>query len=268
MTGETGRDVASGGSRTDVVGVEALSGPTRVAVLARTFMVQGSWNYQTMLGSGFAYALLPALRALSDDDEALEESVRRHLEHFNAHPYLASVALGAVLRLEAEAADPVTVRKLKLALRGPLGSLGDALVWATILPGTALAALALFWFGAPPWAAALFFVVVFNTVHLRLRVWGFRAGLDSGRDVARALSRADLSGWTRRLEPVVVALLGLLTGALIGSDDGLFGAHPAWTLLAVGAFGAGLLGGHRAWRPAAALTVAAIGIVALVGAAS
>ena len=254
--------VSAGGTVEAGGGVSTLA---RSSVLARTFLVQGSWNYQTMLGPGFAFALLPALRALAADEDALEESVHRHLGHFNAHPYLASVALGAVLRLEAEHADPHTVKKLKLALRGPLGSLGDALVWATVLPGTALASLAVFWIGAAPWVAALFFLVVFNAVHLWLRVWGFKAGLSAGRDVAGALSRADLSGWTRRLEPVVAALVGVLCGAVVGSDEGLFQAHPAWTLFAAAAFAVGLLGGHRTWRPAAVVTVAAIGVVAAAG---
>ncbi|MBT8488352.1 MAG: hypothetical protein HKN72_14955 [Gemmatimonadetes bacterium] len=256
----------------DAVGVEpearGISSGTRLSVFARTLLVQASWNYRTMLGSGVAYALIPALRALTDDDDALDESINRHLEHFNAHPYLAGIAVGAVVRLEAEGADPTTVRKLKLALRGPLGSLGDALVWATVLPGTAMMALTAFWLGAPPLVAALLFLLAFNVVHLWLRAWGFRAGLTAGRDVGRALSKADLSGWTRRLEPVVVAVLGVLCGAVVGSDDGLFGVNPAWTVLAAGAFVVGLLGGHRTWRPAAALTVAAIGVAAIVGVAS
>lgn len=241
---------------------------TRLSVFVRTLLVQASWNYHTMLGSGVAFALVPALRVLADDDEALDRSVHRHLEHFNAHPYLASVALGAVLRLEAEGADPATVRKFKLALRGPLGSLGDALVWATVLPGTAIVALAAFWLGARPLLAASLFLLTFNVVHLWLRAWGFQAGLAAGRDVGRALSKADLSGWTRRLEPVVVGVLGVLCGAVVGADEGLLGAHPSWTVLAAGAFCVGLLGGHRTWRPAAVLTVAAIGLIAIAGVAS
>lgn len=246
-----------------------LSATARWAVFVRTFVLQGSWNYRTMLGSGFAFALVPALRQLTSGDvDELQEAVDRHLEHFNAHPYLAAVALGAVLRLEAEGADAATVRKLKGALRGPLGSLGDALVWATVLPGTALGALAILWLGAAPWVAVVVFLVVFNGVHLGLRMWGFRAGLEAGRDVGRVLTSADLSGWTRRLEPAVVVLLGLFSGAVIGSADGLVTAGTGWTLLAGVAFLAGLLGGHRTWRPAAAITVAAIGVVALVGVVS
>ncbi|MDX1494822.1 MAG: PTS system mannose/fructose/sorbose family transporter subunit IID [Longimicrobiales bacterium] len=249
-----------------VVARPGLSSRVRVAAFFRMLLLQGSWNYRTMLGSGFAFALLPALRELtSGDREALEEALGRHVEHFNAHPYLASVAVGAVLRMEADGEDAATIRKLKVALRGPLGSLGDALIWATVLPGAALASLALLWIGVAPWIAVGVFLLVFNAVHLGVRAWGFRAGLRSGRDVGRVLMVANLSRLTRRLQPAVVVLLGLFTGAVIGGDDGLVEAGPLWLGLAAAAFLAGLLGGHRTWRPAAAGTVAAIGVLALMG---
>lgn len=243
-----------------------LSRWTLLSTFVRSFLVQGSWNYRTMLGSGFAFALLPGLRRLHPDDpEAVRAAVDRHLEHFNAHPYLAAVAIGAILRLEAEGAEPETVAKLKMALRGPLGSLGDALVWATALPAAALGALTLFWTGVPAWMAVMLFLVAFNALHLGLRLWGFRAGIGAGRDVGRLLSDADLSGWTRRLEPVVVVLLGALVGAVIGGDRGLLDAGIPWLVLATGAFVAGLWGGHRTWRPAAVVTVAVIGVLAMAG---
>ena len=239
------------------------------STFARSLLVQGSWNYRTMLGSGFAYALLPVLRRLyGSEPEALREPVERHMEHFNAHPYLSSLALGAVVRLESEGADPQVVRKLKTAMGGPLGSLGDALVWATILPGIALGALALLWLGVPVWLAVGVFLVAYNVMHLGMRAWGFRAGRRTGREVGRLLARADLSGWTHRAQPVVVVLLGLFVGAVIGGGRGLVEAGMLWLILAVAGFLAGLLGGHRAWRPAAALTVVAIGILSLAGTVS
>ena len=80
-----------------------LSRRVLASVFARSFLIQGSWNYRTMLGSGFAVAMLPALRLIfRENPVALEASVRRHLEHFNAHPYLSNIALGAALRLEAD----------------------------------------------------------------------------------------------------------------------------------------------------------------------
>lgn len=236
------------------------------STFVRSFLIQGSWNYRTMIGSGFAFAMIPGLRRIfGSDPEKLGSALERHVEHFNAHPYLASLALGAVLRLESEGEDSETVRRLKVAMRGPLGSLGDALIWATVLPGTALAALSLLWLGAPVWVAVAMFLTLFNLVHLGIRVWGFRAGLRAGREVGRLLANADLSGWTRRLEPVVALLLGLLVGAVVAGGAGLIRAGPLWLVLAVVAFVTGLLGGHRTWRPAAVLTVVAIGILSFVG---
>ena len=243
-----------------------LTRGAKVSAFARSFLIQGSWNYHTMLGSGFAFAMLPALKQLfgSDPDE-MDASVARHLEHFNAHPYLSSVALGAALRLEADGVDEETVRRFKMAVRGPLGSLGDALVWATWLPGVAVAALTLYWLGLPGWTSAAFFLVVYNVGHLGLRVWGFRTGLEAGQDVGRRLGEADLTGWTKRLQPVLVLLLGGLVGAVIGGAGGLAEAGVWWLVLAGAGFVAGLLGGHKAWRPAAFLTVAAIGTISVIG---
>ena len=39
-----------------------------LAAWSRTFAVQGSWNYTTMVGTGVAYALLPLLRRIYAGD--------------------------------------------------------------------------------------------------------------------------------------------------------------------------------------------------------
>lgn len=243
-----------------------LSRGAIASTFLRSFLIQGSWNYHTMLGSGFAFSMLPGLRKLyGSEPDQLDAALQRHLEHFNAHPYLAGVALGAALRLEADGADPETVRRFKLAVRGPLGGLGDALVWATWLPGVSVLALTLYWLGVPGWWPAAIFLAVYNIGHIGLRLWGFRVGLSEGLMVGRRLERANLGAWTSRLKGVVTVLVGLLAGAVLASDGGLAGSGFVWAALAVCAFLAGLLVGHHAWRPAAATVVAAIGILAVLG---
>ena len=238
-----------------------------MSAFLRSFLIQGSWNYHTMLGSGFAFSMLPGLRELyGAEPEAMEAALERHLEHFNAHPYLAGVALGAALKLEADGADPETVRRFKLAVRGPLGSLGDALVWAAWLPGVSVFALALYWMGFPGWWAAVLFLGMYNIGHLALRFWGFRIGLIEGRTVGRRLQRANLARWTARLKAAVALLLGLLVGAVLAGEDGLAASGWLWTALAACAFLGGLLVGHRAWRPAAATVVGVIAVLAALGA--
>ncbi|MDH3207113.1 MAG: PTS system mannose/fructose/sorbose family transporter subunit IID [Gemmatimonadota bacterium] len=245
----------------------ALTRSAVASAFMRSFLIQGSWNYHTMLGSGFAFSMLPALKSLyGSEPDAMDAAVQRHLEHFNAHPYLAGVALGAALKLEAEGADPELVRRFKLAVRGPLGSLGDGLVWAAWLPGASVLALALYWMGLPGWWAAAVFLVVYNVGHIGLRFWGFRVGLSEGQLVGRRLERANLARWTERLKGGVALLVGLLVGALLAGDGGLAASGVLWTVLAACAFLAGLIIGHRAWRPAAVTVVAAITILAAVGA--
>lgn len=219
-----------------------------------------------MLGSGFAFVLLPGLRRLyGSDPAALDAALERHLEHFNAHPYLAGVAVGAALRLEADGEDPETIRRFKVAVRGPLGSLGDSLVWATWLPGVAVVALALYGLGVPAWAAVVAYLVLYNVLHIGLRVWGLRIGLDAGRGVARRLGEANLSQWTARLQPVLAASLGVLCGVTLGGGGGLVESGVGWALFAGGAFAVGLLFGHRVWRPAAVATVVVVALIATAG---
>lgn len=233
--------------------------------IARSFFIQGSWNYRTMLGGGFAFAMVPVLRKLFTEPAKMQEAFERHLELFNAHPYLANVALGAVVRLEAEGADAETVRRFKLAVRGPLGSLGDGLVWATWLPGVSLLALALYWMGVPGWVSVIAFLVVYNVGHVGLRLWAFRVGLAEGRDVGRRLASANLGRWTGRLQGVASLLLGALVGALVAGGSGLSAAGPMWIALAAAAGLAGLLVGHRAWRPAAVTVVVAVAGLSALG---
>ena len=247
----------------------ALGRRAVASAFARSFLIQGSWNRRTMLGAGFAFAMLPALRVLSRGDAAaLEASLRRHLEHFNAHPYLANLAIGAALRLESDHEDPEAVRRFKTAVRGPLGGLGDALVWAAWLPAVSLAALSLFWLGVPGPVAVVVFLLVYNAGHLGLRVWGFRTGLANGRHVARSLGAAALTRWTERVRSVAALFLGLLCGALLLGEGGLSDAGLPWAGLATAAFAGGVLVGNRLWRPAAVATVAAIALLATWGLAS
>ncbi|MCK5448859.1 MAG: PTS system mannose/fructose/sorbose family transporter subunit IID, partial [Gemmatimonadetes bacterium] len=55
-----------------------------LAAWSRTFAIQGSWNYSTMVGAGIAYAVLPLLRRIhAGDPVRLRESVERSMRPFN-----------------------------------------------------------------------------------------------------------------------------------------------------------------------------------------
>lgn len=237
----------------------------RWSMFLRSFIVQGSWNYHTMMGGGFAFALLPVLRRLHGDGEELEEALARHVEHFNVHPYLAGLALGAVARLETEGCDPSLLGRFKVAIKGPLGGLGDNLVWAAWLPTTVLLGLLLWAMGAPPWVAVVVFLGLYNLGHLGLRLWGFEVGLREGTEVAGRLREAGLGRHAERIIRTGCVALGLLSGELLVRMAGL-GALPGfWSILAALAFLLGLAAGLRAWRPAALAVVGVVVGITLVG---
>ena len=81
---------------------------TRFAMFLRLLAIQGSWNYETLLGNGIGFCVEPALRLLPGgrDGEAYRAALARQSQYFNAHPYLASVAVGALARVELEQLEP------------------------------------------------------------------------------------------------------------------------------------------------------------------
>lgn len=197
---------------------EEFPSSVRRSILLRSLCIQGSWNYQTLIGTGFAFALLPALRHIHQGDPAaLERALARHAALFNSHPYLATVAAGAVARIEADGAPPELVDRFKSALRGSLGSMGDRLVWLVWRPTTLLAGLSLLLIGAPWWLAVGVFLVSYNALHLWLRAWGLDTGLAHGLQVGRALREAPLERIGERGGDAGAVLAGFAAALAVGS---------------------------------------------------
>lgn len=197
-----------------------LSRSIRARMLVRSLAIQGSWNYQTLIGSGFAYALLPALRSVyGRDGPELRRALARQLELFNSHPYFATVALGAIAELEAEGVDPLVIQRFKSALRGSLGSMGDRLIWSAWRPMSILLGLALLLLGAPWWVAIGVFLVVYNTMHLLVRIAGLRAGARAGLEVGRVLREAPLQGLIDGAARASSFLIGLAIVLMAGRTN-------------------------------------------------
>lgn len=229
----------------------------------RLFVMQAVWNNRTMIGHGFAYALLPVLKWLNPGPEELREAVARHVTHFNAHPYLAPLAVGAVTRLEVEGQSHDKIAHFKTAIRGPLGGLGDRLVWIGWLPSVSLLALVCVAYGATPWATLAVFLIVFNLGHLGLRAWSVAAGYEAGLGVAARLRAARLDAAADRLRRVGALILGVVLGLV--AAEGVRVGLAVWLPLAALLFLAGNLARRKAWRPAALATAILIAGIAAVG---
>ena len=126
---------------------------------------------------------------------------------FNTHPYLAGLAVGAMARAEHDGVPPDQVERLRSALKGPLGSLGDRLIWAGILPALSAVALVLaIW--THPLAGVAVFLLGYNGVHFLVRWWALRAGWRSGMKVAQELRNPVLRGALRMAGPLAALAVG------------------------------------------------------------
>jgi PTS system mannose-specific IID component len=187
-----------------------LPWPTRLSIVTRLFAIQGSWNYETLLGNGVGFCIEPALRLLPGGKHSPEfkAALARESKYFNAHPYFAAVAVGALARVELDLEPPERIERFRAALPGPLGSVGDRLIWAGWMPFCSLVALAVFGVGGSPWEVVGTFLILYNVVHVGVRVWGLNTGWNHGLRVASALGHPIL----RRGPPHVARLAAFAAG--------------------------------------------------------
>jgi len=234
---------------------------TRISVFLRSFSIQGSWNYRSILGFGFAFSLIPLLRRCNLSTEEMETTLQRHLEPFNSHPYLVGIALGAVARMEEERQAPAMIRRFKEAIQGALGSLGDSLVWGSWRPTTLLFALVLAWAAPSSWIPVMVFLMVYNSAHMILRWWGLRLGLEKSSEVGDSLRNVNLSHLAERVQLGGVLLLGILSGAFLASY--LMSANTGWLwgILGILGFGLGHRFGARAPRLSSLILVGVVGLL-------
>ena len=184
---------------------------TRAEMFLRLLAVQASWNYEILLGTGIGFSCEPALRLLPGGrgGEAYRAALARQSQYFNAHPYLAALAVGAVVRAELDGVPPARIERFRTALCGPLGSVGDRLVWAAWLPFCSVVGLLVFGVGGGPWWVVGTFLGLYNAGHLALRAWGLQVGLARGLQVAAALGNPVL-----REGPTYLSQAAAFTGGL------------------------------------------------------
>ena len=177
-----------------------LTKKDRLAVAWRSTFIQGSWNYERMQNGGWAFAMIPAIKKLYPEKEDRVLALKRHLEFFNTHPYVASPVLGVTLALEEERAngapvDDVTIQGVKVGMMGPLAGVGDPVFWFTVRPilGALGASLALTGNILGP----ILFFVAWNAIR-----WGFmwytqEFGYKAGSKITEDLSGGILQDLTK-----------------------------------------------------------------------
>lgn len=219
---------------------------TWLRVFARLFAVQGSYNYEAMIGNGIAFAAEPAFRLLPGgrDGEAYRAAMARHSRYFNAHPYLAALAVGALVRAELDGENPDRVERFRTACCGPMGAAGDRLVWAGWLPFCSALGLLAFGLGLSAASVLIVFVGTYNVGHVALRAWGLRAGYREGLKVASALGSPVLRTGPLHIARALAAVAGAALPLVLAR---VHAASPGSMALALGL--AALLGaGLARWQ--------------------
>ncbi len=165
-------------------------------VFLRSFLLQSVWNYRSLISVGFEICLLPIVKRLYPDIQPRREFLERHLKFFNAHPYLASYALGVSIRLEEGIATGSTevgaqLDRLKDLLIPTLGAKGDQLFWLTIRPfSLIIGVLELLIFDSIilKTAALIMTFLIYNIPHFYIRYIGLIEGYEFGLDVYKCLT--------------------------------------------------------------------------------
>lgn len=195
---------------TDKTESEPLDKKTLNKMAFRSMFLQASFNYERMQAGGWLYSIIPGLKKIHKNKDDLSTSMKHNLEFFNTHPFLITFVMGIVLSLEQKKADTQTIRSLRVAAMGPLGGIGDAIFWFTLVPIAAGIGANLSLEGSI--LGPIIFLLLFNLVHFTLRFglmhWSYKVGVDG---IAKLTKNA--KEFTR-----AATILGMVVvGALIAS---------------------------------------------------
>ena len=175
----------------------------------RSLNLQGSFNYERMQAGGWLYGILPGLEKIhGDNEEDLKISMQHNLAFFNTHPFLVTFVMGIVLSLEQQKADINTIRAVRVAAMGPLGGIGDAIFWFTLVPITAGITANMAISGSV--AGPILFLLIFNVVQFGIRFWLMGWSYKLGAKAIETLT-ANAKEFTRAASMLGVFVVGALT---------------------------------------------------------
>ena len=190
-----------------------LTKKDRISVWLRSTFLQGSWNYERMQNGGWAFAMIPAIKRLYKTNEERSAALKRHLEFFNTHPYVASPILGVTLALEEERSngtevDDITIQGVKVGMLGPLAGIGDPVFWFTVRPilGALGASLAINGNILGP----IIFFVAWNLIRMAFTWYTQEFGYKVGSSITDDLSGGLLQDITRGASILGMFILGAL----------------------------------------------------------
>ena len=198
----------------DLTPAAPLDKKTLNKMVWRSCQLQASFNYERMQAAGWLWGILPGLQKIHTNKEDLKASMAHNLDFLNTHPFLVTFVMGIVLSLEQNKVDTQTIRSVRISAAGPLGGIGDALFWLTLVPITAgiTANMAL---NDKSILGAILFLVIFNAVQFAVRYFLMHWSYNLGTKAVTMLT-SNAKEFTR-----AASILGIFTvGALIANYGG------------------------------------------------
>lgn len=204
----------------DLTPAQPLDKATLNKMVWRSCFLQMSFNFERMQAGGWLYGIIPGLEKIHTNKEDLAVSMQHNLEFFNTHPFLVTFVMGIVLALEGQKADVQTIRAVRVAAMGPLGGIGDAIFWLTLVPITASIAANFAYDGSL--LGPILFLAIFNAVQFGVRYFFMHWSYSLGTGAISALTK-NAKEFTH-----AATLLGIfVVGALISS---MGGTTVAWEI--------------------------------------
>lgn len=185
------------------------------SVFLRSNLFQGSWNFERMQALGFCFSMVPVIRRFyPENNDARRQAIKRHLEFFNTHPYMAAPVLGVTIAMEEQRAngkaiDDGVINGIKVGLMGPLAGVGDPIFWGTMRP--IFAALGAGIAISGNLLGPLLFFFLFNISRMLTLYYGISYGYHKGVNIANDMG----GGFLQKLSEGA-SILGLFVmGALV-----------------------------------------------------
>lgn len=225
-----------------------LSKADRLKVCLRSTFWQASWNYERMQNGGYAFAMIPAIKKLYKEKADQIAALKRHMEFFNTHPYVASPIVGVTLALEQEkangaAVDDAAIQGVKVGMMGPLAGIGDPVFWFTLRPilGAMCASIAMDGNMLGP----IMFFLLWNILRFGFMWYTQEFGYKVGSQITENLSGNLLTNITRGASILGMFVLGALVqrwvsikfAPVVSSIQLSKGAYIEWDQLPAGGEG-------------------------------
>ena len=207
---------------TDLTPAPDLDKKTLNKMVWRSCNLQICFNYERMQAIGWLWAMLPGLEKIHTNKKDLAMSMSQNLDFLNTHPFIVTFVMGIVLSMEQHKMDIQTIRAVRISTAAPLGGIGDAIFWFTLIPIIAgiTAGMAINGSVAGP---IVYFILAFGiemVLRYVLMYWSYNLGTD-----AVSLLTANAKEFTRAAAILGVFVVGALTANYGATSTGMVFAN-------------------------------------------